>query len=263
MHTITPIPAFDDNYIWLLENADGTALVVDPGEAGPVEDALAARGLTLAGILITHHHFDHVGGLKELKAAFACDVYGPDNPTIAGIDHALCEGDVLDIGDYSFSILETPGHTLDHIAYFQRGHDAQPPLLFCGDTLFAAGCGRMFEGTPPMMYESLHKLGSLPTDTRVYCTHEYTLANLAFARAADPNNQALAQREEQAKATRASGVPTLPSSIGLERTTNPFLRSGDAGIQAQLSAAGKLAGASATRSDVECFAALRQWKDNF
>jgi hydroxyacylglutathione hydrolase len=256
MAKISGIPAFDDNYIWLLPNADGSALVVDPGDAQPVQRTLRDRGLRLAGILLTHHHFDHVGGVGPLKDAWACPVYGPANPLIDTIDHHLKGGDELAVGDYHFEIIEVPGHTLDHIAYYQPGQD---PLLFCGDTLFAGGCGRIFEGDPAMMYASLARLAALPANTAVYCAHEYTLANLAFARAADPQNTALEQREQNAKARRASGLPTVPSDIALERATNPFLRSTDQGIRAALTAAGR----AATDDPVLAFAALRAWKDQF
>lgn len=253
---VRPIPAFNDNYIWLLENGDGTALVVDPGDAAAVEAALAASDLRLAGILITHHHFDHVGGLLALKDAHGCRVYGPDNPGIAGIDETLADGDRLTVGAYDFRIIAVPGHTLDHIAYFQ---DGDPPLLFCGDTLFAGGCGRIFEGTAPMMHASLERLAGLPGATLVYCAHEYTLANLAFARTADPDNESLARRDEEAHALRAAGEPTVPSTIALERATNPFLRSGDAALARGLVTAGRAPG----DQPVQTFAALRAWKDSF
>jgi hydroxyacylglutathione hydrolase len=256
MANISGIPAFDDNYIWLLENRDGSALVVDPGDPQPVLAALSARGLRLAGILVTHHHFDHIGGVAALKESSGCVVYGPTNPAIDSIDRQLVAGDALSVGDYHFEILEVPGHTLDHIAYYQPG---EQPVLFCGDTLFAGGCGRIFEGDPPMMYASLAKLAALPPDTAVYCAHEYTLSNLRFARAADPHNPALLQRENAAIAARREGQPTVPSTIALELATNPFLRSADPDVLAALKAAGRL-----TADDpVSSFAQLRAWKDQF
>jgi hydroxyacylglutathione hydrolase len=258
--SITPISAFSDNYIWLLRNGDGTALVVDPGDAAVVDEALAEAGLDLAAILITHHHFDHVGGLASLKARHRCPVYGPDNPQIEGIDHVLRDGDRCRVGAFDFEILAVPGHTLDHIAYFQHGAYGETPLLFCGDTLFAAGCGRIFEGTPEMMHASLERLASLPADTAVYCAHEYTLANIAFARAADPANHELAERERQAVALRERARPTLPSTIGLETATNPFLRAGHAELRAGLQAAGH---SPASDGATDTFAALRAWKDHF
>ena len=267
--SVSPIPAFSDNYIWLLDNGDGTALVVDPGDAAPVQARLEREGLALAGILITHHHFDHVGGLKALVADHACPVYGPQNPQIAEIDVRLKDGDRCRVGAYDFEVIEVPGHTLDHIAYYQgtasggEGSEGSGgiPLLFCGDTLFAGGCGRIFEGTPEMMFASLRRLASLPDATLVYCAHEYTLANLAFARAADPSNDALARREQEAKELRERSIPTVPSSLRLEIATNPFLRAEQPQLGEGLAAAGK---APQSRDDaIACFAALRSWKDNF
>ena len=259
MHAVHTVPAFSDNYIWLQENSDGTAQVVDPGDASVVNDALEARGLRLTAILLTHHHFDHVGGVEELKGRHGCRVYGPDNPGISAIDEILREGDEVSIGDFRFQVLEVPGHTLDHIAYFQCATDTTPPLLFCGDTLFAGGCGRIFEGDPPMMFSSLAKLMELPADTVVYCAHEYTLANLAFAMAADGDNTALQERVADAKSLRERDIPTVPSTIALELATNPFLRAAEDGPRAGLTAAGRDAGSD----DVSTFAALRAWKDKF
>ena len=261
MTRVHAVAAFTDNYIWILENGDSTALVVDPGDPAPVEAALLARGLSLSAILITHHHFDHVGGLAELKRQHGCPVYGPANPAIQGIDHSMSDAQQVRIGAYDFEILAVPGHTLDHIAYFHAGvADHSQSLLFCGDTLFAGGCGRIFEGDAAMMHASLQRLAALPDDTQVFCAHEYTLANLAFARAADPSNRILSKRAEDARALRAAGTPTIPSSIGLEQATNPFLRCARPELEAELPdtlAAG-------TRGDpVATFAALRAWKDNF
>lgn len=256
MALIHTVPAFSDNYIWLLENRDGSALVVDPGDGDAVEDALKQHGLRLGGILITHHHYDHVGGVEMLRENHGCPVWGPVNPALPFIDHRLSEGDHLEVGDYSFGVLQVPGHTLDHIAYFQGGAE---PLLFCGDTLFAGGCGRIFEGDAPMMHASLSRLASLPADTAVYCAHEYTLANLAFARAADPENDALVARAAQAQALRDGGKATVPSTIAQEQATNPFLRSATPGVRAGLRAAGQ----QVDDDDVAVFTALRAWKDNF
>jgi len=258
LETIHPIPAFIDNYIWTVTDASRQrAAVVDPGDASPVLDYLAANGLQLEAVLITHHHPDHVGGLRTLIDEFAPVVYGPRNPSIAGIDRSLAEGDSLELFGARFTVLEVPGHTLDHIAYFSDSEE--PPVLFCGDTLFAAGCGRLFEGTPAMMVESLGKLTALPRQTRVYCTHEYTLANLRFARAVEPDNTELAQRAQREQARRDADKPTLPSSLALELQTNPFLRC----RQPQLRAAAESRTGAGVEDEVAVFAAIRRWKDSF
>jgi len=257
MLQIEPIAAFSDNYIWLLINQDTrAAVVVDPGDAAPVEAVLSEHDLRLEGIMITHHHFDHVGGLAQLRETHACHVWGPHNPGIDGIDSRLGEGDHVEILGVDFTIIEVPGHTMDHIAFY---HEGERPLLFCGDTLFAGGCGRVFEGTFPMMHASLKKLAALPPATAVYCAHEYTLANLAFAQAVEPDNQALAERVAEAEATRAQSKPTVPSTLALELETNPFLRAETPALAGALSAAGKLEGETGD----EVFATVRSWKDNF
>lgn len=257
MLTIDPIPAFSDNYIWLIyDDSTGEAFVVDPGDAAPVEARLKDMQLSLSGILITHHHFDHTGGLEALRSSHNPIVYGPVNPAVDGIDHRLTAGDVIQVLGESFSVIEVPGHTLDHIAYF---HDGDTPLLFCGDTLFAGGCGRVFEGTPPMMHASLASLAELPGDTRIYCAHEYTLANLAFAAAVEPDNSDLRQRVVDAEATRSRNEPTVPSNISLELKTNPFLRCAEPALLDALRKQGRLEG----ESGPEVFATVRGWKDNF
>ncbi|MFT4519478.1 MAG: hydroxyacylglutathione hydrolase [Halioglobus sp.] len=257
MLNIQPIAAFSDNYIWLIsDESSRQAFVVDPGDAAPVEAVLSKLGLDLAGILITHHHFDHVGGVADLRAAHSPIVYGPQNPAIDGIDERFSAGDTVEVLGHQFKVMEVPGHTLDHIAFF---HDGETPLLFCGDTLFAGGCGRLFEGNPPMMLQSLQSLAELPAATRVYCAHEYTLANLAFAQAVEPDNSALVDRIASAEATRNAGKPTVPSNIALELATNPFLRCHAPELQDSLQSQGKLEGSST----VEVFATVRGWKDNF
>lgn len=257
MMNIYPIPAFSDNYIWLLCDEDSRqGFVVDPGDAQPVMDALDERGIELTGILVTHHHFDHVGGLAALCNKYQPVVYGPHNPGIEGITHRLAAGDTVEVLGVAFDVLEVPGHTLDHIAYVHRG---ESPVVFCGDTLFAGGCGRLFEGTPPMMLKSLESLAALAPDTRVYCAHEYTLANLAFAQAVEPDNPSLAERVAAAEATRARGEPTVPSDIGLELATNPFLRCSTPALQASLQQQGKLPG----DDSAQIFAVVRGWKDSF
>lgn len=256
MLNVEPIPAFNDNYIWLLyREGSPAAWVVDPGDAEPVKAALAERNLTLAGVLITHHHFDHVGGLAGLTAGRDTTVYGPNNPKIDGITRTLSQGDEISVLDCRFEVFEVPGHTLDHIAY----HAPDQQLLFCGDTLFAGGCGRMFEGTPQVMQDSLARLAALPGGTRVYCAHEYTLANLSFAEAVEPESAALQSRIAEAKTLRNRGIPTVPSTIDLERETNPFLRVAEVSVQE----AARERGETATNDPAAVFASIREWKDNF
>lgn len=262
--TVLPVSAFKDNYLWLLRRGDD-AVIVDPGDAAPVEQTLAEQGLTLGAILLTHHHADHVGGVQSLAASRpGLAVYGPANETIAGVTVRLNDGDrvTLDALDLALDVIDVPGHTRGHIAYFAGGAAGTPdptPLLFCGDTLFAAGCGRLFEGTAAQMHASLMKLAALPSDTRVYCAHEYTLSNLRFAQAVEPANADLAGRVREAIATRERGQPTLPSSIALERATNPFLRVDLPSVRSTVERRAAGAGASALAT----FTALRRWKDSF
>ena len=259
--TISPIPAFNDNYIWALQNEEGQVFIVDPGDAVPVKAWLSAHQLSLAGILITHHHADHTGGIDGLLAMAQVPVYGPAGSHIKQITHTLKEGDQVTVFNHVFDIMETPGHTLDHIVYFHPGSadDANStPLLFCGDTLFAGGCGRIFEGNPQMMYTSLQRLAALPASSRVFCAHEYTLANLAFAASADPDNAALAERQVAERRKREQQRPTLPSTILLEQRTNPFLRCHSPSLLATVQhlVAHKL------DTGVELFTALRRLKDH-
>ena len=257
MIKIDALPAFSDNYIWLLQDpTQRRCAVVDPGDAAPVEAWLAAHpGWQLSDILVTHHHFDHVGGIEQLKAASGARVIGPANEKIPGRDLALSEGDHVTVLGHSFQVFEVPGHTLGHIAY----HQGEQHWLFCGDTLFAGGCGRLFEGTPAQMHTSLSRLAALPEQTEVYCTHEYTLSNLRFAAAVEPHNTNVAKRLEEVRQWREAGRISLPSNIKVERATNPFLRSAQATISATIAAR---EGAK-ERSNVEIFAALRAWKDTF
>ena len=258
MTTIIPIPAFTDNYIWLLR--DGAhAVAVDPGDAAPVIAYLEREGLVLTAILATHHHGDHVGGIPALLARDRVPVYGPAGESIPGRTHPLVEGDTFAVPGLPVTLrtLDIPGHTAGHIALF--GDVGGQPCVFCGDTLFAAGCGRLFEGTPAQMWASLGALARLPAATRVYCGHEYTLANLRFASAVEPGNPDVIARMAHERAKRERGEPTLPSTIALERTTNPFLRAGVAAVRA---AAARQAG-QPLHDDVATFAALRAWKNEF
>lgn len=251
---IIPLPAFRDNYIWLLRSGSHAA-VVDPGDAAPVLRYLAAEGLSLAAILITHHHPDHVGGVLELLAHAQVPVYGPAREQIPGRTHPVAEGDPVPLPalGVTLQVLDIPGHTAGHVGYYAE------PALFCGDTLFAAGCGRIFEGTPAQMFGSLQKLAALPGNTQVYCTHEYTLSNLAFAAAVEPDNPAIAERIARCEATRAEQRPTVPFPLAGERLTNPFLRAHETSIaRAAEARAGR-----ALASPVEVFATLREWKNVF
>ncbi|TLM78716.1 hydroxyacylglutathione hydrolase [Microbulbifer harenosus] len=252
MITIRPIPAFSDNYIWHLQHKD-EHWVVDPGDADPVMRALGRNQLT--GILLTHHHFDHTGGVPALKQTYECPVYGP--ASIESVTHPLAEGDQFSVLGGQWEVLSVPGHTLDHIALILHADGARH--LFCGDTLFAAGCGRLFEGTPEQMFRSLSRLADLPSDTLVYCAHEYTLSNLKFALTAEPGNPDIEARMASASRARAEHRPTLPSTIGIELATNPFLRTQSPAIQAQTHARADSEG----DTPVEIFATLRRWKDVF
>lgn len=255
MIQISALPAFTDNYIWLLQDhATQRCAVVDPGDAAPVQAWLDAHpGWVLSDILITHHHHDHVGGVEALKKATGATVYGPASESIPGRDVALKDNDKVRVLGWDFEVYAVPGHTLGHIAYYHHG------LLFCGDTLFAAGCGRLFEGTPEQMHHSLDRLAALPEDTLVYCTHEYTLSNLKFAAAVEPGNPDIATRLEKVTRQRQNGVMTLPSTIALEKLTNPFLRTGETLVTQKVD---ERNGAQ-NRVPSEVFAALRAWKDKF
>lgn len=257
--TILALPAFQDNYLWLIH--DGVhAAVVDPGDAGPVLAALAEHGLQLTAILLTHHHADHIGGVPRLLEHAQVPVFGPAKENIAVVTVPLAEGARVDVPGLAlaFDVLNVPGHTRGHIAYVAQGQTEK--WLFCGDTLFAGGCGRLFEGTPAQMSTSLAKLSALPGDTLVYCAHEYTLANLKFAAAVEPDNRALQLRLVSEAGKRGDNVPTVPSTIELEQATNPFLRVDAPVIVASLEAAGRVQPGA---TPVERFAALREWKNVF
>jgi hydroxyacylglutathione hydrolase len=254
MIEVIPLRAFKDNYVWTLRDA-GVAAVVDPGEAQPVLGYLASENLRLVAILATHHHQDHVGGIAELLQRHPVPVYGPRGEPITTLTHPVGGGDrvVLKELDVSFEVLDIPGHTRAHIAYYGAN------MLFCGDTLFACGCGRVFEGTPQQLHASLERLTTLPDETRVYCGHEYTLANIAFAKAVEPDNAALLEREASDAQLRREDRPTLPSTIGREKATNPFLR---VARPAVIQSANKYLGRRIS-DPAGVFAALRQWKNQF
>lgn len=220
--TLFPVPAFSDNYIWVMHDGH-RALVVDPGESEGVMAWLAQYGLTLDTILITHHHADHVGGVAALRDATGARVKGPTHEPMPEPLQRVGEGEVVHALGCRFEVIEVPGHTSGHIAYFCAQVDGAP-LLFCGDTLFSGGCGRLFEGTPAQMLDSLSRLAALPDTTRVCCTHEYTLSNLRFAHAIEPDNAELNDHIRHCKGLRERNLPTLPSSIGVEKQINPFLR---------------------------------------
>ena len=260
MLELLPLPAFQDNYIWVLHDQDGRCLVVDPGEADPVKRWLAETGHSLTTILITHHHPDHVGGILSLLEDWPeASVYGPADEAIPGRHYDLSDGNRVNLSapDISFSVIKVPGHTLGHIAFYSE--DTPQPLLFCGDTLFSAGCGRLFEGTPTQMLDSLDRLATLPDDTLVCCAHEYTEANLRFCQSVLPEDPALAQRAREVASLRQRDLPSLPVTLGEEKRSNLFLRADDPALTAALTAR-----APETRDSREArFATLRHWKDTF
>lgn len=254
---VAAVRAFADNYIWLIRGRTriDEVAIVDPGDPAPVIEALARTGMRPVAILCTHHHGDHVGGVEALAAHYRLPVYGPARERIPAITHRLAEGDAVELEtlERRFTVLEVPGHTAGHLAYFGDG------MLFCGDTLFSAGCGRLFEGTARAMYTSLARLRALPDQTAVYCAHEYTLANLRFALAVEPDNPMVLEHLRACEARCAQGLPTLPSTIALEKAINPFLRTHMPAVRA---AAERHAGRPLDDA-LEVFAVLRQWKDGF
>ena len=255
MIKVEPIPAFSDNYIWLVTTNEGS-IVIDPGDANPVIEYLSKnKDLTLNSILLTHHHYDHSGGIEDLRKRYDLKVFGPNNQ-IKSVDHRVVEGDEILVNGLIFKIIEVPGHTLDHIAFYNDDDD--DPILFCGDTLFAAGCGRVFEGTFDQMYESLLKLKKLPENTIVYSGHEYTTANLMFANHVEPLNKNIRDSLSKVQDLRSKNIPTLPTSIKEEKLINPFLRCDDESLQIIIRKK-----FNTDLSELNIFSALREWKDNF
>ena len=249
------IPAFDDNYIWLASGGPGEKVaIVDPGDADPVFEAMERGGVAPGAILVTHHHYDHTGGVGELAARYGIPVYGSTSGRVAAVDHPVADGDRVQLADcgLDLQVLETPGHTRDHICYVGQG------ALFCGDTLFTGGCGKLFEGTPAEMFESLEKIRALDDAIAVYCAHEYTLKNLEFARVVEPDNPQVQERQEAAQRTRREGRATVPADLALEKATNPFLRS-------QVPEVVRAAEAYSGRDldgPADVFAVVRAWKDD-
>lgn len=255
---VTGIPAFQDNYLWLIHDQQN-AIAMDPGDHTPVQAALTKHGLNLVGILITHHHADHIGGVEPLRALYHCAIYGPHDARIPHIDHPCADGQTISFSDLqlSFRVLEVPGHTRSHIAYYTDSR-ALGPSLFCGDTLFAGGCGRLFEGSAAQMMHSLDRISRLPDATRIYCAHEYTAANLAFALTVEPENSALKIRAQAVKVLRELNQATVPSVLVEERQTNPFLRTDKPAI---IDAANRFTNRTSLQP-VEVFAAIRELKNN-
>ena len=256
MLKIIPLPAFTDNYIWAIVYGN-SCVVVDPGDSSPVFDFLESNNLDLESILITHHHFDHTGGMLALAKKYDCPVYGPTGDHIEGLTSKISEGDEINIFNFKFKIFETPGHTLDHIAYFHSSDKGS--YLFCGDTLFSGGCGRLFEGTAENMFSSLNKFISLPEETQVFCAHEYTQSNLKFALSVNPSNLDLIKYSEKVDELRSKSEITLPSNIGLEKKINPFFLLNDKEIleNSEKFISGKIS------NSIESLAAIRSMKDSF
>jgi hydroxyacylglutathione hydrolase len=255
--TFFPLPAFQDNYIWIIQDKDSSGIwAVDPGDANVVLDYCHLNNKTLAGILITHHHKDHTGGVAELKQYSNCSVYGPKH-LVNLVTHPVDDGDIIRVFSQTFSVIATPGHTLDHLCYFSA---QEPPILLSGDTLFKGGCGRIMEGTPEQMFTAMTKISVLPDHTLIYGTHEYTLANYRFALSLEPNNSALLDANHASQKQRANNEPTLPTTLSLEKKTNPFLRSHIETLKIQ--AAQQLNEIPAV-NPVAAFSQVRRAKDSF
>ncbi len=262
---IHAIPAFEDNYFWLIQpdTQHAEAYVIDPGLAEPIYRALRSHGLTLAGVLITHHHHDHIDGAAELGQTFKVPIYGPQSTKIPQVTHVVKEHDLLLLRSLCAHVIEIPGHTRDHIGYFipddQSATASQPPLLFCGDTLFAAGCGRLFDGSAEQLFQSLQRITTLPEHTLIYCAHEYTLSNLRFALHIEPDNAALIGRRTAVMNTRELNLPSIPNSLALEKQTNPFLRCHLRHVHRRVE---QLTGLT-VKTELEVFTLLRRLKDHF
>ncbi|NQZ32328.1 MAG: hydroxyacylglutathione hydrolase [Oceanospirillaceae bacterium] len=257
MFNVSALPAFSDNYIWMLEGDNSQVVVVDPGDAQVVIDALERNNKALVAIFVTHHHSDHTGGVAQLTEKYGVQVYGPSDSSFKGITIGLKDGDTIEELNSTFCIKAVPGHTLDHICYFYN--DQIQPKIFCGDSLFLAGCGRVFEGSMRQMLDAMSYFKQLPVSTQLYCTHEYSLANLAFAQAVEPENKQIEQKIEQCKKLRAAGLPTLPSLIESELQINPFLRTNHKVVkQSALDFAQQ-----PLTCELEIFSAIRTWKNNF
>ena len=254
MLSVEPIKAFTDNYIWLVSTNEGS-IVIDPGESKSIQKLIDNKTIDLKGILITHHHYDHTNGLSELVKKNELEVYGPAN-NIDGINHRLNDKDKISIIGIDFDVISIPGHTLDHIGFYSA--NASNPILFCGDTLFAGGCGRIFEGTYEQMFNALKKITKLPTNTNIYCGHEYTLSNLKFALEADDTNKELIEEFKKVENKINSNIPSLPTTLDKELKVNPFLRCDNINIQNKIIEKFKV-----SNSELEVFTALRKWKDNF
>ena len=254
MLSVEPIKAFTDNYIWLVSTNEGS-IVIDPGESKNIQKLIDNKTIDLKGILITHHHYDHTNGLSELVKINELEVYGPVN-NIDGINHRLNDKDKISIIGIDFDVMSIPGHTLDHIGFYSA--NANNPILFCGDTLFAGGCGKIFEGTYEQMFHALKKITKLPTNTNIYCGHEYTLSNLKFALEADDTNKELIEEFKKVKNKINSNIPSLPTTLDKELKVNPLLRCDNINIQNKIIEKFKV-----SNNELEVFTALRKWKDNF
>ena len=254
MLSVEPIKAFTDNYIWLVSTNEGS-IVIDPGESKNIQKLIDNKTIDLKGILITHHHYDHTNGLSELVKKNELEVYGPVN-NIDGINHRLNDKDKISIIGIDFDVISIPGHTLDHIGFYSA--NANNPILFCGDTLFAGGCGRIFEGTYEQMFHALKKITKLPINTNIYCGHEYTLSNLKFALEADDTNKELIEEFKKVENKINSNIPSLPTTLDKELKVNPFLRCDNINIQNKIIEKFKV-----SNNELEVFTALRKWKDNF